>query len=116
MGGIAVVMFLGISFLASRAGVTVSEHRSVVAQIARRDLRRRDLVPLIQIFTTMILVLAANTSYQAFPRLLAILARDRYVPGQFANMGDRLVFSNGVIVLAVVACLLIWASTRTSNG
>jgi len=59
--------------------------------------------------TTAILVLAANTSFKAFPRLLAILARDRFVPRQFSNMGDRLVFSNGVIVLAVAASLLIWA-------
>jgi hypothetical protein len=63
---------------------------------------------LVQIFTTAILVLAANTSFQAFPRLLAILARDRFVPRQFSNLGDRLVFSNGVIVLAGAACILIW--------
>jgi len=109
MGGIAVVMFLGISYLASRAGVTVSEHRSVVAQLAHGIFGGGPAFLFIQIFTTAILVLAANTSYQAFPRLLAILARDRYVPGQFANMGDRLVYSNGVVVLALLACLLIWA-------
>jgi amino acid transporter len=109
MGIISVVMFLGISFLASRADVTVSEHRSVVAQLAHAIFGGGPMFLIVQIFTTAILVLAANTSYQAFPRLLAILARDRYVPGQFANMGDRLVYSNGVVVLAVVACLLIWA-------
>ncbi len=53
----------------------------------------------VQVFTTAILVLAANTSYQDFPRLSSILARDRFLPRQFANRGDRLVFSNGVIVL-----------------
>ena len=53
----------------------------------------------VQFFTSAILILAANTSYQDFPRLSSILARDRFMPRQFANRGDRLVFSNGVIVL-----------------
>ena len=53
----------------------------------------------VQGFTAAILILAANTAYQDFPRLASILARDRYMPRQFMNRGDRLVFSNGVIVL-----------------
>ena len=57
----------------------------------------------VQGLTFAILILAANTSYQGFPRLAAILARDRYFPRQFVNLGDRLVYSNGVIVLAAVA-------------
>src|SRR5437588_8491983 len=64
---------------------------------------------LVQVFTASILVLAANTSFQDFPRLSSILARDRFMPRQFANRGDRLVFSNGVVVLAVLAGVLIWA-------
>src|SRR3712207_114417 len=55
----------------------------------------------------MILVLAANTAYADFPRLLSFLARDRYLPRQFASLGDRLVFSNGIILLAVAASVLI---------
>ena len=51
----------------------------------------------VQVFTAAILILAANTAYQDFPRLASILARDRYLPSQFVNRGDRLVFSNGVI-------------------
>ena len=58
--------------------------------------------------TLAILVLAANTSYQGFPRLAALLARDRFFPRQFTNLGDRLVFSNGIFVLAAVAAALIW--------
>ena len=58
--------------------------------------------------TLAILVLAANTSYQGFPRLAAVLASDRFFPRQFVNLGDRLVYSNGIIVLAAVAALLIW--------
>ena len=109
MGAIAVSMFLGISFLASRADVTVSGHRSVVAQIAHAVFGGGVPFLIVQVFTTAILVLAANTSYQAFPRLVAILARDRYVPRSFANLGDRLVFSNGILVLAIAAVALIWA-------
>jgi len=108
MGAIAVTMFLGISFLASRMGVTVSEERSVVAQVAHTVFGGGFFFYVVQIFTTAILVLAANTSYQDFPRLSAILARDRFMPRQFQNRGDRLVFSNGVIVLATLAGLLIW--------
>jgi amino acid transporter len=107
MGTIAITMFLGISFLASRMHVTVSDERSVVAQIAYTVFGRGFFFYAVQIFTTAILVLAANTSYQDFPRLSAILARDRFLPRQFANRGDRLVFSNGVVVLTALACLLI---------
>ena len=107
MGTIAITMFLGISFLASRMHVTVSDERSVVAQIAHAIFGGGFLFYTVQIFTTAILVLAANTSYQDFPRLSAILARDRFLPRQFANRGDRLVFSNGVVVLTALACLLI---------
>ena len=62
----------------------------------------------VQALTFAILVLAANTSYQGFPRLAAVLARDRFFPRQFVNLGDRLVYSNGILVLAGIASLLIW--------
>jgi amino acid transporter len=108
MAAIALTMFLGISFLASHMHVTVSEHRSVVAQVAYSVFGGGLLFYLIQSFTTAILILAANTSFQDFPRLSAILARDRFMPRQFMNRGDRLVFSNGVIVLAALAAFLIY--------
>ena len=63
----------------------------------------------VQALTFAILILAANTSYQGFPRLAAVLARDRFFPRQFVNLGDRLVYSNGIVVLAAIAALLIWA-------
>ena len=63
----------------------------------------------VQFFTAAILILAANTAYQDFPRLSSILARDRYMPSQFMNRGDRLVFSNGIVVLAIGSSLLIYA-------
>src|SRR5919197_499053 len=109
MGAISIALFLGISYLATKGNVTVSAHRSVVAQITHAVHGGGIGFLLVQIFTTAILVLAANTSFQAFLRLLAILARDRFVPSQFSNLGDRLVFSNGVVFLAIAASLLIWA-------
>ncbi|MFL5737152.1 MAG: APC family permease [Actinomycetota bacterium] len=108
MGAIAVTMFLGISFLASRAHPTVSPERSVVAQIAHGVFGGGVGFYIVQVFTAAILILAANTSYQDFPRLASILARDRFLPRQFSNRGDRLVFSNGVLVLAGLAALLIY--------
>ena len=63
----------------------------------------------VQFFTAAILILAANTAYQDFPRLSSILARDRFMPSQFMNRGDRLVFSNGIVVLAAASSLLIYA-------
>ena len=108
MGVISVTMFIGISYLATHIqGITVSEERSVVGQIAHAVFGGGFFFYFVQFFTTAILVLAANTSYQDFPRLSSILARDRFMPRQFANRGDRLVFSNGVIVLGAFASLLI---------
>ena len=92
---------------------TAEQHGSVVSQIARATFPAGSpgaiFYYLVQGLTFAILVLAANTSYQGFPRLAAILARDRFFPRQFVNLGDRLVYSNGIIVLAGVASLLIWA-------
>ena len=108
MGVISVTMFIGISYLATHvAGITVSDERSVVGQLANAVFGGGFLFYCVQFFTTAILVLAANTSYQDFPRLASILARDRFMPRQFRNRGDRLVFSNGVIVLGAFASLLI---------
>jgi amino acid transporter len=116
MGLISVSMFIGISFLATHIdGITVSEHRSVVGQIAHAVFNGGPFFYIVQFFTTAILILAANTSYQDFPRLSSILARDRFMPRQFANRGDRLVFSNGVLVLAVFACVLIVAFDADLN-
>jgi amino acid transporter len=110
LGGMTITMFLGISWLATHIpGITVSEERSVVAQIAHAVFGGGLGFYLVQAFTAAILILAANTAYQDFPRLSSILARDGFMPSQFKNRGDRLVFSNGVIVLAVLAGALIYA-------
>ena len=106
-------MFLGITILSQLFHVRVTEEiaasRSVLSQIGETVFGRGLGFILLQTFTAGILILAANTAFQDFPRLSSILARDRFMPSQFRNRGDRLVFSNGVVVLAALACLLIWA-------
>ena len=113
MGFFSTSMFLGITVLANALRVRTNEeialHKSVLAQIAETVWGHGMVFFVLQGFTAGILILAANTAYQDFPRLSAILARDRFMPSQFRNRGDRLVFSNGVVVLAVLASLLIWA-------
>jgi amino acid transporter len=113
MGFMTVTMFIGITILSVLLHVRVDEEiaasRSVLSQIGETVFGRTFLYFALQALTAGILILAANTSYQDFPRLSAILARDRFLPSQFRNRGDRLVFSNGIILLAVLASLLIVA-------
>jgi len=101
------VMFLGITFLARALGIVPAEHESVVSQIGRQVFGSGSLYLALQAATALILVLAANTAFADFPRLSSILARDGYAPRQLANMGDRLVFSNGIVALAVLAAALV---------
>jgi amino acid transporter len=112
MGSLSIPMFLGITILARLLHVRVNEEialtKSVLAQIGETVLGGELPFLLLQGLTAAILVLAANTAYQDFPRLSAILARDRFMPSQFKNRGDRLVFSNGIIVLSALAALLVW--------
>ena len=110
MGVIAITMFLGISWLAVHVpGTVASDVRSIPAQIAHAVYGGGIGFYVVQFFTAAILILAANTAYQDFPRLSSILARDRYMPRQFMNRGDRLVFSNGIVVLAIAASIMIFA-------
>jgi len=109
MGALSVPMFLGISHLAHETGVVASEgmERTVVAQIALAVFGDGPLFLLVQIVTVAILVLAANTAFADFPRLASVLAKDRFLPHQFVSRGDRLVFSNGVLLLAAAAGVLL---------
>ena len=118
MGAIAITMFIGISWLATHVeGVVASEERSVVAQIAMAVFGDGIVgFFVVQFFTAAILILAANTAYQDFPRLASILARDRYLPSQFVNRGDRLVFSNGVIVLGRAVVVMIYIFDASLNA
>jgi amino acid transporter len=112
MGAIAITLFIGVSYLAVHMHARPSASVSVVSEIARAVFPSSSWTSFmyygVQGLTFAILVLAANTSYQGFPRLGAVLARDRFFPRQFINLGDRLVYSNGIIVLAAVASFLIW--------
>ncbi|MGH2775356.1 MAG: APC family permease [Actinomycetota bacterium] len=118
MGVMSISMFLGISWLANHTQVVYTEEstRTVVAQISRAVFDEGFMFYVIQTMTAGILILAANTAYQDFPRLSSILAQDRFMPRQFMNRGDRLVFSNGVFVLALVASGLILIFNANLNS
>jgi len=110
MAALAVTMFVGITLLAHFFGVIPMPTETVVSLLARAVFGGRG-VPyyMVQAATMLILVLAANTAYADFPRLSSIIARDRFLPRQFMNQGDRLAFSNGIVVLSILAGALIVA-------
>ena len=107
MAGILGTMFLGITALAHKFGIAPLGHETVLSQINETVFGRGPVYFLIQAATMIILILAANTSFAGFPQLASIMAKDRFAPRQLVNLGDRLVFSNGVIVLALAASVLI---------
>jgi amino acid transporter len=111
MALLLITMFFGASVLAYFFNVHPREHETVISQIARVVFTGKLtwFYYVVQATTAAILVLAANTSFAGFPRLASLLARDRFLPRQLANLGDRLVFSNGIIILAVLSGLLVWA-------
>jgi len=109
MAVLAIGMFVGITVLAHAYQVIPSPAESGVSQLGRAILGKGVAYYLLQAATTLILVLAANTAYADFPRLASIVARDGYLPRQFMNQGDRLAFSNGILVLSVFAAILIIA-------
>ena len=99
--------FIGLTILAHQLGIQHSDEVSVPAQVALTVFGRSPLFYAVQVATALILILAANTSFADFPRLGSILARDRFLPHQFTFRGDRLAFSNGIIVLGAAASLLL---------
>jgi len=107
MAGVLGGLFLGITVLAWSLRVTPIEDETVVSQIARALFGTGLFYYLVQISTMLILVLAANTSFADFPRLSSLLSRDRYAPRQFSKLGDRLVFSNGILILGSLAAALL---------
>lgn len=124
MVALLITMFLGITLLANHYGV-VYQHttdpsvvqETLLSKLARQILGTGGEVAgagkayyyAIQGFTFAILVVAANTAFTGFPLLAALMARDGYLPRQFASQGDRLVFSNGIFILTATAGLLVWA-------
>ena len=102
------LMFLGISVLSQYYGAAPHPSgETVVSQIARQTIGTGPMYFVIQVATALILVLAANTSFNGFPLLASLLSRDRYLPRQFASRGDRLAYSNGILALGAFAAALV---------
>lgn len=129
MGVLTVVMFVGITVLALAShvhmaadGVTLAgapdgyTQRTVIAQLGGSVFGYGSVgFFAVQAFTAAILVLAANTAFNGFPILASILGEDGFLPRQLARRGDRLVFSNGIVILAALAALLIWAFDASTS-
>ncbi|NLF74114.1 MAG: APC family permease [Chloroflexi bacterium] len=110
MGVIAMTLFIGIAFLATTMHLVPTEHgESILSQITRQITGGGLLYYWVQVFTALILFLAANTGFQDFPRLSSFLARDGFMPRWMQNRGDRLVFSSGILVLAAISSLIVIA-------
>jgi len=108
MGAMLVAMVLAVSGLAYAYGIAPDPSRTVLAQIGLRVFGAGSpLFWALQITTLLILMLAANTAFADFPRLSALLARDRFLPSQMAWVGDRLVFQNGILLLLVATGVII---------
>jgi len=124
MGGLTIAMFAGITALALTSHVHVVaddtsrltgapvgyEQRTVIAQVAGAVFGSYHSIGFfaVQAFTAAILILAANTAFNGFPILASLLGHDGFLPRQFSRRGDRLVFSNGIVILGGLAALLIW--------
>jgi amino acid transporter len=116
MGTILGTLFFGVSVLARQLHPFPSDEETVFSQMGRVVFGTGPVYVVLQFATAAILILAANTAYAGFPRLSSIIAQDGYLPRQLANRGDRLVYSNGIIVLAALAGLLIIAFGGITNA
>jgi amino acid permease-like protein len=111
-------LFLGIAFFAGRLGVVAdpSEVETVLSQVTRTLVGRGAMYVVVQGSAVLLLVLAADTGFADFPRLLALLAQDGYLPGAFATRGLRLSFSNGILLIALISALLLIAFQSSVAG
>ncbi|MBH0203777.1 MAG: APC family permease [Nitrospira sp.] len=107
MSTILASLFMGISWMAAHYGILAKVDETVISQLARLTFGTGSIYYAVQISTMALLVLAANSAFAGFPHLASILARDSFMPHQMATFGDRLVFSNGIIILGFFACLLL---------
>lgn len=119
MAGILIILFLGITFLANRFALVPAEalngHETIISQLGRNVFGKNILYYAFQVGTALVLFLAANTSYSAFPPLGANLARDHFLPRHFSFRGDRLAYSNGIIILSLAAIALVVAFQADVN-
>src|SRR5207302_175645 len=116
MAGILIALFVGLTFLAHQLGIAPNDRETVVSQIVRTILGTGPFYFLVQASTALILILAANTSFADFPRLASILASDGFLPRQLANLGDRLVFANGIVVLALLSGGLVYLFRASTHA
>ncbi len=107
MGIILAFLFFGITYLADKFHIVPNYSETVLSQIAKIVFGNNLLYYITQFLTACILFLAVNTSFAGFPRLASVLAKEKYIPSRFANLGDRLAYSNGIIALSIAACFLI---------
>jgi amino acid transporter len=108
MAGLLSLLFVGITFLAVNFGAVPEEGQTVLAQVSSAVYGEGSVgFYLFQSFTALLLILAANTSFAAFPRLGAVLAEDSFFPRQFSFRGDRLAFTLGIVLLGLVAAMLV---------
>lgn len=107
MGATAMSLFVGITFLSTHLRLQPREAESILSQMTRAVAGDGLIYYWVQAFTMLILILAANTAYQDFPRLGSFLARDGFLPRWMQNRGDRLVFSSGILVLALLSSMLV---------
>lgn len=118
MATIFASLFLSISYLATTIGIVPdhSETVTVLSLLARSIVGDGPYFYLVQLSTMVILALAANTAFAGFPRLASIMATDRFMPRQFAQRGDRLAFSTGIVVLALMSTILLWRYDASVTG
>ncbi|HMS86724.1 MAG TPA: APC family permease, partial [Nitrospira sp.] len=116
MSTILASLFMGISWMAYHNGILAKIDETVISQLARLTFGTGLIYYSIQIGTMALLVLAANSAFAGFPHLASILARDGFMPHQMATFGDRLVFSNGIIILGFFACLLLVIFEGDTHG
>ncbi|HWC30762.1 MAG TPA: APC family permease [Dehalococcoidia bacterium] len=107
MATILAAFFIGTTILATELDVVPSEQKTVVAQIASAVFGENVFFYMVQVGTALILVLAANTAFAGLPTLASVMARDRVMPAQFAYRGERLAFSNGILVLGITASIVL---------
>ncbi len=101
------ILTIGIAYFSHYYAILPNENETVLSQLARTIFSKGPVYYTIQFATALILILAANTSYSDFPRLSSIMANDRYLPRQLSNRGDKLVFSNGILILSFLSALLL---------
>jgi amino acid transporter len=111
-------LFIGIAFLVTKIGIIPdpNEEVTVLSQLVRHLAGDGPILILAQVSTALLLALAANTSFADFPRLSSFLARDGFMPRQFAFRGERLAFTTGIVALAAMAIFLLWLFNASVSG